>query len=248
MSVEVTLEYKRVGNTMSSRGRILSRAGGLVTEEGDFDGVEFRPMMKQLAAVLANWPVDEVSELAVIIQRTDHAGLLPYKLDKQTVDLLRTDPVAGLEALSFSAVSPTVAEQTVKRELSPPTPPTLRTGNATLADAFGDAVAFKVRGHELECPGCGFWGMYTTPGLLSDPERVGQVFKTAFVCQKKCHGRFIVNCQKEWGFVEVKYLLDQTEFPAFYFPRVWNEGRPWVSREDLQKKYREYQQEKENVT
>jgi hypothetical protein len=140
-----------------------------------------------------------------------------------------------------------VGEEQVRRERAPTPPTTLRTGHATIADAFGDSVAFKVRGHELECPGCGFWGMYTTPGLLNDPERAGQTFKTAFVCPKKCRGRFIVSCQKEWGFVGVDYLLDQTKLDAFYFPRDWNGGQPWVSREDLQKKYDEYKKDKENV-
>lgn len=247
MSVEVTLEYQRVGHTMLSKGRIISKDGGLVTEETEFETIDYKPMMKALAVVLKNWPLEDVPDLTVLVQRTDRAGLLPYKLDAQTVALLRKDPVAGIEALSFSTASPTVAELAAKTLASPPAPPTMRTGHATLADTFGDSIAFKVRGHELECPGCGYWGLYTTPGLLNDPERAGMTFKTAFVCPKKCRGRFVVSCQKEWGFVEVDYLLNKTTLEQFYFPRVWNGGQPWVSREDLQKKLIEYKKEKEKA-
>lgn len=242
MTVEVTLEYKRIGNTMSSAGRIISKDGGLVTEEGEFDSFPFRDMMKQLATVLANWPVEDVPDVKVVVQRTDRAGLAPYILDKETVDLLRTDPVAGIEVLAGTS-SPAAIEHAVKADRAPPQP-VLRAGTVTLADAFGDSVAFRVRGHELECPGCGFWGVFTTPGLLTAPERAGGAFKTAFVCPKRCGGRFIVSCQREWGFVGVDYLLEKTDLDKFYFPRAWNGGRPWVSREDLQKKYDEYKKEK----
>jgi hypothetical protein len=90
--------------------------------------------------------------------------------------------------------------------------------------------------------------MYTSPSLLSDPERAGSVFKTAFVCPKKCRGRFIVTCQKELGYVDVRYLLENTKLDRFYFPRAWNDGASWVSRESLQKKYNEYVKEKESAS
>lgn len=247
MTVEVTLEYHRVGTTMLSTGRITSKENGLLTEESDFAHVEYRSMMKELAGVLTHWSPEEHPELKVLVQRTDRAGLVPYTLDQQTVDLMRTDPVAGIEALSFTQASPTVIEETTKRAHNPPPMPTLKVANATLCDAFGETVAFKVRGHELECPGCGFWGMFTTPGLLNDPERAGQVFKTIFACPKKCHARLQVSCHAEWGFVRIEDLLTKTKLDAFYFPRAWNGGQPWVSRESLQQKYDAYKKEKESI-
>ncbi len=248
MSVQVTLEYKRDGHGMTSSGRILSNDNGLVTEEGDFTGLHFKDMMKHVAAVLRNWKEDETPDIDVVVQRTDRGGLQPYKMDKQTVELLRKDPVAGIEALSFDAPSPSNAVAQVEAARSPPAPtPVLRRGHETLIDAFGESVGFRVRGHELECPGCGFWGMFTTPGLLKDPSRAGTVFKTAFVCPKKCATRFIVSCHAAYGYVDVSFLLEQTKLEKFYLPRAWNGGRPWVSRQDLQQKYDEYKKEKESL-
>jgi predicted RNA-binding Zn-ribbon protein involved in translation (DUF1610 family) len=136
----------------------------------------------------------------------------------------------------------------VQEERAPVPPAPIRAGHATLADAFGEVIYFRVRGHELECPGCGFWGMFTSPGLLKDPDRAGTRFKTAFVCPKKCGERFIVSCEDSWGYVHVEDLLKSSKLNAFYFPRTWNEGRPWVTRESLQQKYNEYKAEKEKVT
>lgn len=245
MTTKMVLEYKRDGAALTSSGRILSDENGLITEEGDFSHLDFRAMLKRLVMALAVFPEDHA--LDVVLQRTDREGILPYKLDAATVQLLRTDPVAGIQAMEYHYGSPSVTEQRAKEEREPTATRPIRAGHATLADAFGDVVYFKVRGHELECPGCGFWGMYISPGLLKDPERAGQVVKTAFVCPKKCHTRFIVTCQQEWGYVDVEYLLEKTKLEAFYLPRAWNEGRPWVSRESLQKKYNEFNAEKEKL-
>lgn len=247
MTTTVTLEYRRIGNSMSSSGRILSDENGLITEEGQpFDGFEFKRMMGLLANVLGNWPPEQ--EVEVLLQRTDHEGLLPYKLDAKTVTLFRTDPVAAIAAFGFptQSVSNTVAR--VQRDRAPRVQPSIRAGHDTLADAFGDQLYFKVRKHELECPGCGYWGMFASPSLLAAPERAGECFKTAFVCPKKCGGRFLVTCLETWGYVDTKYLLERTKLDAFYFPRAWNEGKPWVSRESLQQKYNAYSTEKEKVT
>lgn len=242
--MEVTLEYKRQGTTMLSEGKITYSEGDF-TSTVPFAGIEYKPMMAALSTVLRAFPDD--TEVKVLIQRTDRAGLQPYTLDDATVQLLRNDPVAGIQALSISSPRPAQVLDNIKKAQRPPIPlAPLRAGSETMADAFGEKVAFKVRGHELECPGCGFWSIYTTPGLLNDPERAGLVFKTAFVCRKKCCQRFIVSCHKEWGFVDVEDLL-KTVLPAFYLPRVWNNRRPWISRADLEQKYNEYKKEKESV-
>lgn len=246
MSIEVTLEYLREGNTTLSAGKVSAKqVDGPPLASVCFEHFAYKRMMRELSDVLRGLPAQE--ETKVIIQRVDRPGLLPYVLDPATVELLRTDPVAGLQALSVESPSPSTVLARIKESQRPSEPPpTLRTGASTLADAFGENVAVKVRGYELECPGCGFWGMYVTPSLLRDPERVGQVLKTAFVCRKKCRQRFIVSCHKEWGFVAIEDLL-KTGLEAFYFPRGWNAYRPWVSRADLQQKYDEYQKEKEST-
>ena len=245
MTTKMVLEYKRDGAAMTSSGRILSDESGLITEEGDFSHLDFRSMLKRLVTALSVFPDDHA--LDVVLQRTDRDGILPYKLDEATVKLMRTDPVAAIQAMEYHYGSPSTATELSKQERAPAKPQPIRAGHATLADAFGDVVYFKVRGHELECPGCGFWGMYISPGLLKDPDRAGEVVKTAFVCPKKCHTRFIVTCQQDWGYVDVEFLLEKTKLEAFFFPRAWNEGRPWVSRESLQKKHDEFKTEKERI-
>jgi hypothetical protein len=246
MTTTVTLEYKRDEGAVTSTGRLLSNDNGLITEEGSpFTSVEFPVMLGLLCDALGNWPPED--EVAVVLQRTDRAGLLPYTLDKKTVTLLRTDREAGIKSFDAYVQSPSTSvqrtqEERVKRVAAP-----IRAGQATLADSFGDQLFFRVRAHELECPGCGFWGMFISPGLLKDPERAGTVVKTAFVCPKKCKARVIVTCDEKWGYVDTKYLLDQTTLQAFFFPRGWNEGHPWVSRESLQQKYDEYKTAKEQL-
>lgn len=247
MTVKVTLEYQRVPGTTTSSGRFLSDENGLLTEEGEpFEKLEFREMMRRLAQTLQAWPPEQ--PVGVSLQRTDRDGLLPYQLDAKTVELFRTDPVAAIAAFEYPTHSPSTTVRRVKQERTPRVLPSIAVGHDVLAQAFGDQVYFKVRRHELECPGCGFWGMFTSPGLLNDPERAGHVMKLAFVCPKKCHVRLIVTCGEKWGYVDTDYLLGHTTLDAFYLPRTWNEGGPWVSREALQKKYNEYQTEKEAVT
>lgn len=245
-AVVVTMEYQRDGVEMTSSGRFTSSENGRVTEEGAFSQKAWREILKQLAHVLERWSAEQAVD--IFLARTDRAGLLSYRLDDETVKLLRTDPISAFKALEYTTSSPSAVVQHVQRDRVPRVQPPVKAGHDALADAFGDVVYFKVRGHELECPGCGYWGMYTTPGLLNHLDRAGEVIKTTFMCQKKCCSRFSLTCDKTWGYVEVKYLLEQTKLDAFFFPRAWNEGRPWVSRESLQKLYSEYKADKEKVT
>lgn len=243
MTTIVRLEYRRDVGTMLSSGAITSNENGLITEEGEFEGVEFRKMLAQLAGVLTNWPLEQ--EVFVDLLRLDHPSSGAYRLDKATVHLLRTDPVAAIATMEHPTQSPSTTLQRLHEERAPKAMVPIPAGYLTLADAFGEQLYFRVRKHELECPGCGFWGMFTSPKLLADPERVGSVFKTVFVCPKKCGQRFVVSCDEAWGYVDTKYLLERTTLEQFYFPRAWNEGKPWVSRSALENKYDEYKKEKD---
>jgi hypothetical protein len=247
MSVEVTLEYRRVEGTRLSTGRLLSKDGGLVTEEGEFKEVEFAAMLNLLSETTKHWPDEDPVD--IFLKRTDHEGMTPYKLDAATVNLIRTNPLAASLALSVPDRSPSGEVRKVHEATVPIVMLPLKVGDDVLCDAFGDQLYFRVRGHELECPGCGFWGAYTALGLLNDPDRAGASFKTAFVCRKRCGcQRMIVTCNKEWGYVDTSYLLEQTKLAAFYFPRAWNGGRPWVTRDALQKMFNQYKEEKEHAS
>jgi hypothetical protein len=240
---EIKLSYKRDSGTTDSTGSIavIDSVGTLHVgiHPVNFEHVDFQSMLKLLCKEIAAQPAEE--ELAVWFHRTDREGLLPYRLDKSTVELLRTDPVAGIASFMYPTQSPSVIEQQLNQVPIPP--PLVRVGDDMLAQSFGEVLFFRVRGHELECPGCGFWGMYTTPGLLAAGDREGREFKTIFACKKKCQQRFVVNCLEKWGSVSTYYLLNNTTLEEFYFPREWNEGRSWVDRATLKILYEEFKKE-----
>jgi len=239
--VKITLSYKRDAGAETSSGILMSE-GGVVRYTRGFTGMSFPQMISRLCDELRHFP-----EVDVFIERTDREGLVPYKLDPETVALIRNDPVAAVSAMTYTTASPSTAERRAKQRDVPIVPAPLHIGTDVLAEAFGDDLYFRVRAHELECPGCGFWSPFTTPGLLADPDRVGEIFSTAFACAKKCKCRILVRCWERWGSVSTRYLLERTTLEAFYFPRPWNEGRPWIGRRELQLKFDKYNKEKDDV-
>lgn len=240
---KVVLSYGRDGEELTSSGSI-----SITPQEGEggayakilFTTLPFRKMVGQLAEVLRAHQVDSVE-----LRRTDNPQLIPYLLDQETVDLIRSDPALAVESMTFQQ-SPSTGEVRARQRREVIVVPPLPAGMATLVDAFGPSLYFRVRGHELECPGCGFWGVYANPRMLADPDRASSNLKAVFVCPKKCHQRFFVNCQKTWGWVLVEDLL-KLPLDRFYFPRAWNEDAPWITKDALSEKYVSYQKEVVNV-
>ena len=234
---ELLLSFKRDGETWD--GSIAIDAA----TPAAFAGLSFKRLIASVSDALhaAGEPLPKV-----LLQRTDHEGLLPYVLDEATVRLIHDDPVAAFTAMSTRYDSP--GNVLARMHAQPQKPRLLTVGHDVLANAFGDYLYTRVRKHELECPGCGFWGMYATPGLLADKDRAGDVFKTIFVCRKKCLNRFPVTCTDTWAYVSTAYLLDETNLAGFFFPRGWNEGKPWVSRERLTAMFDAYKAEKESAS
>lgn len=127
--------------------------------------------------------------------------------------------------------------------------PPVPAGLATIAEAFGEEVYVRLREEEIECPGCGFWTLYTTRGLRLHPERAGAHWVTAFRCTKRCRARFVVTCYSDaWASVRVRDLLAQAPVGSFYLPRGWNQpGGPWIAKDALAALYAAYLAEKESV-
>lgn len=241
---KIVLAYKRDEGAETSTGTIETLFGDN-RDLSIFQNLTFNKMICELSEELKA-PRSEPYD--VFIQRTDHEGLVPYKLDQTTVDLIRNEPGAAVVAMTFTQVRPSTAIRKAKQRDVPIVIPPVKIGTDVLAEAFGDDVYFRVRGHELECPGCGFWGMYVSPGLLAATKREGQVFKTMFACPKRCKVRFVVTCMERWGSVPVSWLLEKTDLKAFYLPRPWNNGRSWVTREELQAKHNQFKKEKESCS
>jgi hypothetical protein len=242
-AVDVHLAYRREGD-LSTGCVYLLGADGDVSERSVFTRVTFGDMLLCAARVLeiATPSTADLTRVRVVLHRTDHAGLVPYALDAATVDLLRHDPLAAIEAMTCAG-SPSLATERVRAERAP-APPVLRAGTDALADSFGDCVWVRVRGAQLECPGCGLWGTYASPALV---EARGDVLKVVFQCAKRCKARTIIACQARWGSVRVDDLL-RTALPRFYLPRAWNPEGPWISRETLMRTYEEYLVEKEKAS
>ena len=242
--VDLVLRYRRVGN--NSTGELLRRVSGEEpTQWGFFTEVTFDVMINALSHLLySNQDIERV-----FVERTDRANLTPYMLDQRTVELIRTDPVAAVASMTVTTHAPSQVEHQTKAARVKRVTPPIAAGLATFADAFGESVYLKVRGHEVECPGCGFWSAYTRPEQL-DAAAIGDLV-TSFVCLKKCRtlqkdSPIVLYVSKAWASVSVEELL-KTPLEGFYLPRAWNENGSWVTRLTLETKYLEYLEEKEKA-
>jgi hypothetical protein len=224
---DVFLEYRREGS-LSSGNLIVQSEGRTLSAEG-FEQVTYRDLLTRLARALV-----KTTNARVVLRRTDCANLFPYVLDQATVDLFRTDPVAAIHSMTFET-----PEAPVKQAQEPHIvdPPPLRVGYDTLSDAFGESVYVRTRSTSIECPGCGLWGEV----------EVGRAGRGVFTCHRRCDGlQVTISLTKLWAAVEVDVLL-ATGLKRFFLPRLWNEHRPWITREDLETKNTAYRAEKEKA-
>jgi hypothetical protein len=241
-AIDVHLEYCRDGD-LSTGCIYLRDARGGVAERSEFTRIAFEDMLLRAARLLdsAATPGEPGARARVVLRRTDRAGLLPYVLDAATVDLLRHDPLAAIASMTYRTTAPLVSP--LAREVPPPGAPVLKAGTDVLADAFGDDIWVRVRGAELECPGCGLWGTFASPALA---ESRREVLKVVFACSKRCSVRVVAACHARWASVRVDELL-LTAAARFYLPRAWNTDGPWITRQALSKTYQDYLTEKEQA-
>lgn len=238
MAEKIILEYKRV-NVDKSTGRIVHSLDSTEQVLKEFDSIEFRPMLRDFAEALQQHP-----DAKAVWKRTDRAGLIPYDLDDRVTTLFRTDPLSAIQSMCPPSSTPSTTIKRAKEEREKRlVAVSVRAGFDTLADAFGDLVYARVRDRKgtphVECPCCGLWQFYmkATASIWS------------VICANPKCGAFdqplpMVVANQKWAGFPTPTLL-QTKSTRFYFPRAWNDGRPWVSREDLSKKYDEYVSEKE---
>ena len=232
--MNITLKYRRVEHHYT--GHFLYSVGDAVVQE-EFT-LEYREMLKRLCNILNQYCPKEAL-VVVTLQRTDRDGLLPVDLDATTVHLLRTDPVAGIAALTYekpSAPLTAVARKKIEGAVYQPEP--VRAGIDALAQAFGDEVYVRVRDGKVECPCCGFW----IRDILQVP--AGGMGDMDVSCTKSCHNRFRLRIFSDWASVPVAELLNATSADRFYLTREWANGQSWVSREMLRKRYNAYLREK----
>jgi len=236
---EVVLRYKREPGDLST-GSIFTREGERVQVEFEFRHQMFRSMMARFAEILTANP-----HFSGVIERNDRPGLCPLYLESALLEALRTDPVKAIQSLEspLRSVTDTV-NVTSSASLQARPVRGINVGYDTFADAFGDILYCRARmqedcQHQLECPGCGCW---TSVFCYSD----------GFDFQCRNCGLYL-ECAvagTHWVTVETAALLatKTTTTPRFFFPRVWNHSsNPWISREELQKKYSAWLEEKKHV-
>ena len=233
---KVTLQYRRVGH--SYEGTILYENGG-VDVTAPF-ACEYQEMLQQLCTLLQSFAGDATVE--IVLQRTDRAGLAPMLLDARTTQLLRTDPVAGIAALTYTRPStPLGAAAKKSAQTTTYEPAPLRAGIDTLAQAFGALVYVRVRVGKAECPCCGFW----IRNIPQVPE--GGVSDVTALCTERCKNSFEFRVYGKWAAVNTAELLSIASADRFYLPREWNPRQSWISRQMLQEKYDTFLKEKEQA-
>lgn len=187
-------------------------------ETFEFDDWDFERMVRRLANT-----VQEYVDVEVTMSRLEVRSST-YRVDAETVELLRTDPDAVIASMNHPR------REVVVREREEPPRKLLRAGHDTLAEAFGDRLYCRVHEGRVECPGCGRWrGMFTGTGI--------ECRHCWFTASGKLHG-------ERWFSVSVDTLLN-TGRTTYYLPRMWNGSGGWVEETDLREKYEAFKQERE---
>lgn len=101
MSEKIILSYQRLRDTELSTGSLLYRKikpdGSREVEEQLFDGFSFADMITVLSCMAATHP-----DADIWFARTDRPGFSPIQMDAYTSKLIRDDPVAAIDALSYN--------------------------------------------------------------------------------------------------------------------------------------------------
>jgi hypothetical protein len=109
----------------------------------------------------------------------------------------------------------------------------LRIGFDALAATFGDEVFIRRRGDQVECPCCGLWADIHIYALK--PHRVSACRSMA------CGVKLPIALRSDrWASIETSSLLANPDRERFFFPREWNTHGPWITREDLEMKHRDW--------
>lgn len=235
----VILAYRRSREELSTGTVLLTAGGAAQTVLLSFEDLEYRKMMREFAVFLLQYP-----DAGGAIQRTDRPGLVQIPLSPDELALFRSDPV---EAIRQRMIPPQRVVIGIDKASSPDrtvvhSVPALDAGYATLVEHFGDTVYGRARLNttkdrkfpEVECLCCGEWSMI---------DNIDE--KLSYTCWSCNYQLSIEDLAMEsgWAGVLVKDLLQHTGREKFFIPRRWN-GKNWITREDLEKRFADYNKEK----
>lgn len=216
-------------------GRVLFGNGGGsergATSLDDFEKIPFPTMIAKLAEHVSPF-VGREEKINVLARRLDLPNQPVFRFDDEMVNLMHADPAAVIRILSPAPIKVFIKKPAVVG--SP-----LRVGYDALAETLGTSVYIRRRGDQVECPGCGRWA----------PIRVGTPDPQLIVScclSSACKATLRITYRNDrWASVRVKTLLVDPEREKFFLPREWNSPGPWVTREDLEKKYSDWLKIKE---
>jgi hypothetical protein len=239
----VEVIYARDPNVGNGYQAYCGRLQGTL-EPVSFEGWHFEELLRQLNRLMP------LSDDTLLFVRTDRLELAPYKLEDDLVILIKTDVEQAIQRMSHPDVRIEIGRR--------PEPPAMLTScGGTLAGAFGEQLLSRGRytpkgDAHVECPVCGSWQPYTI-AFVCDNREAWQTFTMAshslapifeLYCPK-CEVRIeLTPVDAQWVSFSVRTLL-ATKHQQFFFPREWNNGYPWVSREKLETLYKNFLANKE---
>jgi hypothetical protein len=241
----ILLAYERKGHSFDGYFDFTDDSDEKNNCRDTFHDVPFRLIMNTLINEVRKDP-----DAKVLFMRLEQQPVpIAVELDPHLVDLIHKDPVMFLrhmdpfegEAQRVQVGRMNLRKESVKHVAPQPIP----AGYDTLADAFGNEVYCRVkRGGATECPLCGRWGQWTKIDIHG-----GHIDR--FVCDDcavEFKGIGVVTSDGGWFKIPVSQLLSCAVVfgvRRFFLPRAWNKPGPWISLEDLRKKYETFTKEKE---
>lgn len=191
-------------------------------------GVPFKDIIGALHEMLnaADQPCNSIE-----FSRREAPNVKPMRLPDSLIDLVKTDPVTAIRALTPSPVTVVVKDEdeqdTEPDELSFSS---IQVGHDTIADSFGDYIYARCRNHKVECVACGRW----VP-----------VQETTFVvncneCSISLSGEIVGT---DWWRTKAHDALNLDK-SKFYISRPWNTLGPWISKIELQELIDSFEKEK----
>jgi hypothetical protein len=265
MKDELHLDYRLEDGSYG--GTIWSRKDDQTDVLTHFWGRSFAQMMSKLAKRLRE------SEEGTTVHLTRLETDKEIKLDKATVELLRTDPAAAIRMMHVPDRTVVVRDPVSGKEYGEPLVrrvmrSQLRAGHDTLADAFGERVYCRRKGNRVEDPVTGRWSKLCRTEFHRPPEP-GQVYVNVTVYQGDMSRLRAINPEQvsarleiPWYEASEDWLTTRTanliafgvmagsavlDSRGFYIPRRWNKSGAWISHEDLEKKHRAFEKERANV-
>jgi hypothetical protein len=173
--------------------------------------------------------LEKGEKIGATIRRAD-LKQAPLRLDDDTIHMLHADPVSVIRSMNPAPY------KVLLRRADPSTTSPLRVGYDSIAATLGDEVYLRRRADQAECPICGRWAdLRPVPALV------------VLLCRSAaCGSKFTITAKSDrWVSVAVSLLLKPTDVEKYFLPREWNKSGPWITREDLEKKYQDWLKIKE---